>query len=197
MLEGWLNWHRETLLAKCTGLEPTQLARTTVEPSNLTLLGLVRHMAEVERWWFRRSFAGEAIGDVFTSPSDGNEGLDGVHAADAERDFGMFQTEVKACDGAAAGHDLDETFMSARGDGMSVGPGEPAVRWLDAQGGRQIQQLDVGQCLYHDAQLGGGAARGGPGREVESQPRRGRRPPQQQTERLTLGSLSLCAQPIP
>ncbi|QES17858.1 hypothetical protein DEJ46_01055 [Streptomyces venezuelae] len=50
--------------------------RRAVEPSNLTLLGLVRHMAEVERWWFRRSFAGEAVADVFTSPSGGNEGLD-------------------------------------------------------------------------------------------------------------------------
>jgi hypothetical protein len=120
MLEGWLSRHRETLLAKCTGLDPAQLARTTVKPSNLTLLGLVRHMAEVERWWFRRSFAGEAIGDVFTGPSDGDEGLDGVHAADAERDFGLFQAEVKACDAAAAGHDLDETFMSSRGLPLSL-----------------------------------------------------------------------------
>ncbi|MFD5123647.1 DUF664 domain-containing protein, partial [Streptomyces sp. NPDC058385] len=47
MLDGWLSWHRETLLAKCAGLESAQLARTTVEPSNLSLLGLVRHMAEV------------------------------------------------------------------------------------------------------------------------------------------------------
>jgi hypothetical protein len=45
MLEGWLDWHRETLLAKCTGLEPDLLARTTVEPSSLTLLGLVREYA--------------------------------------------------------------------------------------------------------------------------------------------------------
>ena len=59
-------------------------------------------------------------GDVFTGPSDGNEGLDGVHAADAERDFGLFQTEVKACDAAAAGHDLDETFMSSRGVSLSL-----------------------------------------------------------------------------
>ncbi|MGW0784965.1 DinB family protein [Streptomyces sp. NPDC002913] len=124
MLEGWLNWHRETLLAKCAGLEPAQLARTTVEPSGLTLLGLVRHMAEIERWWFRRSFAGEAIGDVFTGPSDGNEGLDGVHAADAEGDFGFFQAEVKACDAAAAGYDLDETFMSSYGVPLSL-------RWVD------------------------------------------------------------------
>ncbi|MEU0833520.1 DinB family protein [Streptomyces sp. NPDC005969] len=120
MLEGWLSRHRETLLAKCAGLDPAQLARTTVKPSNLTLLGLVRHMAEVERWWFRRSLAGEAIGDVFTGPSDGDEGLDGVHAADAERDFGVFQAEVKACDAAAAGHDLDETFMSSRGHPLSL-----------------------------------------------------------------------------
>ncbi|WP_392674961.1 DinB family protein [Streptomyces sp. LN785] len=120
MLEGWLSWHRETLLAKCAGLEPAQLARATVEPSHLTLLGLVRHMAEVERWWFRRSFAGEAVGDVFTGPSDGNEGLDGVHAADAEGDFRLFQTEVTACEAAAAGHDLDETFMSSRGVPLSL-----------------------------------------------------------------------------
>ncbi|WP_411105169.1 DinB family protein [Streptomyces sp. cmx-4-9] len=108
------------MLAKCAGLEPAQLTRTAVEPSNLSLLGLVRHMAEKERWWFRRSFAGEALGDVFTGPSDGNEGLDGVRAADAERDFGLFQAEVRACDAAAAGHDLDETFMSSRGVSLSL-----------------------------------------------------------------------------
>ncbi|MFF2777467.1 DinB family protein [Streptomyces sp. NPDC058052] len=120
MLEGWLSWHRETLLAKCAGLESAPLARTTVEPSNLTLLGLVRHMAEVERWWFRRSFAGEPIGEVFTGPSDGNEGLDGVRAARAERDFGLFRAEVEACDAAVAGHGLDETFLSSRGVPLSL-----------------------------------------------------------------------------
>jgi hypothetical protein len=120
MLQGWLSRHRETLLAKCAGLEPAQLARTTVEPSNLTLLGLVRHMAEVERWWFRRSFAGEAIGDVFTGPSDGDEGLDGVQAANAERDFALFLAEVDACDAVAAGHALDETFTSSRGVTLSL-----------------------------------------------------------------------------
>ncbi|MGW0783115.1 mycothiol transferase [Streptomyces sp. NPDC002913] len=74
MLEGWLHWHRETLMAKCAGLKSADLARTTVEPSTLSLLGLVRHTAEIEPWWFRRSFAGEALGDVFTGPEDGDEG---------------------------------------------------------------------------------------------------------------------------
>ncbi|WP_225802148.1 DinB family protein [Streptomyces sp. NK15101] len=120
MLEGWLTWHRETLLAKCAGLDPVRLARATVEPSGLTLLGLVRHMAEVERSWFRRGFAGEAVGEVFTGPSDGDEGLAGVDPAEAERDFGLFRAEVEACDAAVAGHDLDETFLSSRGVALSL-----------------------------------------------------------------------------
>ncbi|MEE1740315.1 DinB family protein [Streptomyces sp. BE147] len=120
MLEGWLNWHRETLLTKCAGLAPAQLAGATVEPSGLTLLGLVRHMAEVERWWFRRGFAGEAVGAVFTGPADGDEGLVGVRAADAERDFGRFRDEIEACDAAAAGHGLDETFLSSGGRPLSL-----------------------------------------------------------------------------
>ncbi|MEV7105433.1 DinB family protein [Streptomyces atroolivaceus] len=120
VLEGWLGWHRETLLAKCAGLEPAQLARTTVEPSPLTLLGLVRHMAEMERWWFRRSLAGEAVGDVFTGPADGDEGFKGVDAADAERDFGLFRAEIGACDLVAAGRGLDETFVSAPGVSLSL-----------------------------------------------------------------------------
>ncbi|MFK0173188.1 DinB family protein [Streptomyces sp. NPDC090306] len=120
MLRGWLGRHRETLLLKCAGLDGAQLARTTVEPSGLTLLGLVRHMAEVERWWFRRSFAGEPVGNVFTGPSDGDEGLRGADAALAERDFRLFLAEVAACDAATAGHDLDETFVSARGTRLSL-----------------------------------------------------------------------------
>jgi hypothetical protein len=120
MLEGWLTWHRETLMAKCTGLDGDQLARTTVEPSNLTLLGLVRHMAEVERWWFRRSMAGEPIGDVFRGPADGDEGIEGVHGACAERDFGLFRAEVTTSEAVAAGRGLDDTFRSSRGLTLSL-----------------------------------------------------------------------------
>ncbi|MEU8761478.1 DinB family protein [Streptomyces sp. NPDC048659] len=120
MLEGWLRRHRETLLAKCAGLDADQLARAAVEPSGLTLLGLVRHMAEVERFWFRRSFAREAVGPVFTGPGDGDEGLAGVDPAHAERDFGRFLAEVEACDAAAAGHGLDETFESTTGVPLSL-----------------------------------------------------------------------------
>jgi hypothetical protein len=51
-LEAWLDFH-ETLLLKCAGLAAGQLKERAVPPSRLSLLGLVRHMTEVERWWFR------------------------------------------------------------------------------------------------------------------------------------------------
>src|SRR5690242_2645943 len=49
MLRDWLDWHRATLLRKCAGLDGTSLASRSVPPSNLSLLGLVRHMSDVER----------------------------------------------------------------------------------------------------------------------------------------------------
>ena len=52
MLEGWLDFHREILFWKCDDLTDEQLKTASVEPSELTLIGLVRHMAEVERGWF-------------------------------------------------------------------------------------------------------------------------------------------------
>ena len=55
MLEAWLDFHRLTLLAKCAGLTADQLRQRAAPPSGLSLLGLVRHMAEVERHWFRRA----------------------------------------------------------------------------------------------------------------------------------------------
>jgi uncharacterized damage-inducible protein DinB len=59
MLDAWLDYHRETLTVKCDGLDEEQLKRRAVEPSTMSLLGLVRHMAEVERNWFRRVLEGE------------------------------------------------------------------------------------------------------------------------------------------
>jgi hypothetical protein len=60
-LEGYLEFHRATLLWKCAGLDGEQLARRSVPPSSLSLLGLVRHLAEAERAWFRREFRGERL----------------------------------------------------------------------------------------------------------------------------------------
>jgi hypothetical protein len=54
MLEGWLDYHRAILLAKCAGLDDEQRKRRPVGASLMSLHGLVRHLADVERNWFRR-----------------------------------------------------------------------------------------------------------------------------------------------
>ena len=64
MLEGWLEYHRATLLMKCAGLDDEQLRLRSAEPSALSLLGLVRHMTDVERGWFRRGVGGQQGPDV-------------------------------------------------------------------------------------------------------------------------------------
>jgi uncharacterized damage-inducible protein DinB len=113
-LEDWLRFHRQTLLVKCAGLTAEQLKTAAVEPSNLSLLGLVRHMAEVERSWFRRGFAGLDAGYLYCSEDDRDGDFDNVADADAEADFATYRAECAAADEAATGHGLDETFRHRR-----------------------------------------------------------------------------------
>src|SRR3954449_290645 len=58
-VEAWLEFHRATLPGKCAGLTGQQLGERSVPPSSLSLRGLLRHLTEVERSWFRRGLAGE------------------------------------------------------------------------------------------------------------------------------------------
>jgi uncharacterized damage-inducible protein DinB len=121
MLEAWLDFHRQTLLSKCGGLTAEQLRQRAVPPSNLSLLGLIRHMAEVERAWFRRRIAGEDVGYLYSSEADPDGEFDHVGTADAEHDFAVYRREVPLARQAAAGRDLDATFFhSHRNAQMSV-----------------------------------------------------------------------------
>src|SRR3954454_6834185 len=69
-LESWLDFYRATLATKCDGLTDEQLRTASVPPSPLTLLGLVQHMAEVERNWFRRVLLGEQVGPIYDPAAD-------------------------------------------------------------------------------------------------------------------------------
>src|SRR5262245_977840 len=59
LLNSFLAFHRATPEIKCADVAPERLAERTVPPSNLTLHGLVRHLAGAEQWWFHHQFAGE------------------------------------------------------------------------------------------------------------------------------------------
>lgn len=74
----YLRCQRLTLEVKCSGLDAEALARRSVEPSSLSLLGLVRHMAEVERSWFRRRLAGQDAPPLFHSATDPDGDFDGA-----------------------------------------------------------------------------------------------------------------------
>jgi uncharacterized damage-inducible protein DinB len=76
----FLRCQRLTLEMKCAGLDAEQLARRSVEPSTMSLLGLVRHMAEVERRWFRDRMAGQQAPPLYYSDDDPDGDFDGAVA---------------------------------------------------------------------------------------------------------------------
>ena len=124
-LQGWLDYHRATLLLKCQGLTGEQLVTRAIAPSSLSLLGLVRHMAEVERGWFRIRFGGEAeLPALYCSDAAPDGDFDNARSDGAETDFAAYTAECALADRAAAGRSLDEEFASPR-DGRPMD-----LRWI-------------------------------------------------------------------
>jgi uncharacterized damage-inducible protein DinB len=93
-LRAYLDYHRATLATKCDGLGDEDLRRRSMPPSTLSLLGLVRHMAEVERTWFRRVINGEDVRFVWSARGDFQEAYDAT-AATGEDAFPVWQAEVE------------------------------------------------------------------------------------------------------
>jgi uncharacterized damage-inducible protein DinB len=125
MLETWLDYHRDTLLWKCEGLEDEQLKTASCPPSNLTLLGLVRHMAEVERGWFS-SYAGTDKTWLFCTEEDLDGDFDNVADADAAADFETFRREVELFRRELPRIPLDTTYTNVRGKQERVF----SLRWV-------------------------------------------------------------------
>lgn len=94
MLRAFLDFHRDTLAMKCEGLSDDQLREQSSPPSTLSLLGLVRHMAEVERTWFRRVINGEDLPLVWSDNGDYQAAYDASQASVAGA-FRAWQDEVE------------------------------------------------------------------------------------------------------
>jgi len=121
LLEGFLDFHRATLLVKCQGLTDNQLKLRSVDPSTLSLLGLVRHMTEVERGWFRRRIGGEtgpSVAPQYYSDERPDDDFDATDSPPADVVFARYLEEVERCKAAAVGVPLDATV------------GERSVRWI-------------------------------------------------------------------
>jgi uncharacterized damage-inducible protein DinB len=124
-LEGWLEFYRATVVLKCDGLTEEQLRTPAAAPSPLTLQGLVQHLAEVERGWFRNALAGEQLEPVHgpksdpDGPDEGFDLLDDVPFAAARA---AWETEVEAARRNCASRELSAT-VAARW-------GPTSLRWI-------------------------------------------------------------------
>ncbi|MEU6643310.1 DinB family protein [Saccharomonospora sp. NPDC046836] len=114
MLRAFLDFHRATLAGKCDGLSDEDLRRRSMPPSSLSLLGLVRHLAEVERAWFRRVIGGEDVPLVWSADGDYQAAYDASTATRAKA-FGVWQAEVEHSRRIEqAAESLDVTGYNAR-----------------------------------------------------------------------------------
>jgi uncharacterized damage-inducible protein DinB len=122
-LLAFLEWQRETLARKCAGLDPDQLRIRSAEPSTLSLLGLVRHMADVERGWFRRTLGDEDIDARYSTPEDRDGDFDNVDTADVDEAFAAWHEECERADDIISRRSMDATGRQRTGR-------EVSMRWI-------------------------------------------------------------------
>ncbi|WP_051839554.1 DinB family protein [Streptomyces sp. NRRL F-5126] len=114
MLEGWLDHHRAITAAKCAGLTDDQLRQRPVAPSGLSLMGLVRHLAECERGWFRETLDGEDVpGIYFTDEDPDGDFHVGEDDTWAEA-YATWQAEIATARERAAARGLDDEGTGRR-----------------------------------------------------------------------------------
>jgi uncharacterized damage-inducible protein DinB len=123
MLEQWLEFHRVTLMLKCEGLNDRQRKARPIASSKLSLHGLVRHMAEVERNWFIRVLLTRTdTPSIWADPTVEDSELVPLDAADWDADVVTWLTQCDQSRDAAANLSLDDT---------GVRHGQPcSLRWI-------------------------------------------------------------------
>lgn len=108
-LSSVLDWQRATFELKCSGVPAERMSERAVPPSGLSLHGLVRHLAGVERWWFRIQFAGEDVPLLHYSDDDPDQDFDRLDG-DVEEAFSRWRQECdRSREIVRAAHSLDAT----------------------------------------------------------------------------------------
>jgi hypothetical protein len=120
-LEGWLDYHRSTLLQKCAGLTADQLAIRSCPPSIMSLLGLVRHMTDVEAWF--HDYDGRPTQPIFNADPDRDGDFEDVDPARAEDDLAAYLASVERSRAAVADKGLEAINPDTEA-------GEYSLRWI-------------------------------------------------------------------
>lgn len=123
-LLAFLDWYRDTFEQKCAGVAADRLSERGVPPSGLSLHGLVRHLAGVERWWFQIRFAGADVPLLFYADDQPDIDFDGLDG-DVEEAFAVWRRECeRSREIAAAAPSLDATGTLLRDNAPF------SLRWL-------------------------------------------------------------------
>jgi uncharacterized damage-inducible protein DinB len=124
MLPPWLDYQRGTLLWKCESLDGDALARQSVPPSTVSLLGIVRHMTLVEWHWFERVFAGTSTAPPISTVEDNDADWNDLDPARALEDIERFQRQCEISRGiVAVTQSMDQLAAQSREGAM-------ALRWI-------------------------------------------------------------------
>jgi hypothetical protein len=95
VLDHWLDLYRDTLLLKIAGLDADQLARRSVPPSPMSLIGIVRHLTEVEAYWLRVVLLDEQdVPDYYCTAASPDGDFDDVDPATAVADVAAYRAEL-------------------------------------------------------------------------------------------------------
>ncbi|MFE7762561.1 DinB family protein [Streptomyces sp. NPDC057438] len=128
MLEAWLDFHRATLALKCAGLTDAQSRRAAAAPSAMTLLGLVQHLAEVERNWFQRVFAGRSVPPVYGQ--DNRDGFALRPELGLAEATATWREQIARSRELVADASLDEAGRLPEQEAGHVGDHGVSLRWI-------------------------------------------------------------------
>jgi uncharacterized damage-inducible protein DinB len=129
----FLRAYRQTLELKCDGLVGEQLALRSVPPSNMSLLGLIRHMADVERHWFRTVLSGEETPRRYRTPEDRDADFNGAIADPAviSEGWAAWREEVAYAEQCVEGFEDLGATVPLPGEGVEIAVREVLVHMIE------------------------------------------------------------------
>jgi hypothetical protein len=141
-LDGFLDRYRGSFLNRCSGLTAGQLPERPVPRSNLSLIGIARHLTDVELTYFRRRWGGQEIASYYASEDRPDTDFEDASPATAERDLQRLVAEQAAGGGGhGAGGDLREPALGRDVAALGSDPHDRRVRGAH-RAGRPDQGAD-------------------------------------------------------
>lgn len=126
VLDHWLDLYRESVLLKIAGLDAEQLCRRAVPPSTMSLVGIVRHLTEVEAYWVREVLLGDPdVPDYYCTRESPDGDFDDTTIAAVEHDVAAYREEVERTRALAA----EWTDLDVPGRGLRRG-NQVNLRWI-------------------------------------------------------------------